>query len=119
VPAPGEESDRALGPCLALATGGAFPRWTALDGFVKLRADAARKRARAIDIGLASVSVASLVETILILQTIFAARRKMREAQEARPELARVGSRFAAVSITVGMLIALLGFGLVAVMLMR
>jgi hypothetical protein len=108
-----------LGACLALAQAGPFPRFVALDGFVTRRALARAKRARGRTIGLASVAVASLLETILILQTIAEARRKMRAAQADRPELAGVGSRFHGASILVGLLVALLGFGLLWLMLTR
>ena len=116
---PPKDAARALGPCLALAAGGPFPRWTALDGFEKLRVDAYDKQARGANIGIASVTVAFVLEAFLILQTIAASRRKMKAAQDTRPELAHLESRFQSVSIAVGLLVALLGFGFVAVMLMR
>jgi hypothetical protein len=114
------EAKSAIGPCLALAAAGPFPRWTALEGFASVRAREAANRARGMQLAVGSIVVAAALETLLILLGVAESRRKLRLSQErAGEDYASVTMRFTALRVAIGLLVALLGFGLVLALVLR
>ena len=117
-PADPRDAARALGPCLALSARPAIARWEALDGFDALRAVDLGRRATGLQIALFGLLAAALLEATLLLQG--AARARVRWAIDGgAPTPARgfAVSRLWTVAVTV--LVALLGFALIAAVLFR
>jgi hypothetical protein len=107
-----------LGSRLATLTPPRFPRFVALDGLLgKRSADAGRHR-RGVSLAFGSLLVAAVLETLLVLRTVRYSRSELAAVAEVagEPE-ARLEQRFGAVSVLVGLLIALLGFALLACLL--
>jgi hypothetical protein len=112
------EVHRVLGVCLALAGATAIPRWTALDGFAEKRSRDARRRARGLSIALGAIAVAMLLETLLLLRAAHGARvRLLASTSEEREALGAPGGR--AGNVGIALLVALLGFALLAAFLAR
>jgi hypothetical protein len=108
-----------VAPCLACTAVAPVARWTALDGFVARRAsdDATHRRARRIAFG--ALCVAAATETALILAAFLDARRRIRDAEARTPELVHARGRHSLVLLAASLSIALVGFGLMAALLMR
>jgi hypothetical protein len=109
---------RVVDLCLALAGATAVPRWIALDGFLAKHAHDAQKRARGLAIALGAIGIAIGLETILLVRTARQARARLwaaeREADAAQPS--RVDR---AANVGIAILVALLGFALLAALLLR
>jgi hypothetical protein len=102
------------GAYLALHPAGGFRRWVALDGFVgHAGVDAARRR-RGLAIALGSLAVASLLELLLVMD----AARRGRALAYATDETSALVKRSGPGSVLIGVLVALLGFGLLAAFLL-
>jgi hypothetical protein len=111
---------RAIGPCLATAAAGPFPRWTALEGFASVRAHDAKNRARGMQLAVGSIVVAAALETLLILLGVSESRRKLRAAHaHAGEEIATAAPPTTAMRVFIGLLVALLGFALVLALVLR
>jgi hypothetical protein len=112
------EAPRVVGACLALAVAQPVPRWIALDGFALQQARDAQKRGRGLTVALAAIFVAVVLETLLILRAAVRARTRLRaaagEVEGLRPALA--GRAWA---LALALLVALLGFALLAAFLVR
>ncbi len=110
---------RLVAVCLALAGASAVPRWTALDGFTEEHARDARRRADGIGVGVGAIVVAMLLEAALLLRAAHGAHVGLREAtmEEEGPALGASAQRVGKVGIA--LLVALLGFALVAAFLVR
>jgi hypothetical protein len=118
--ASGAETKRAIGPCLATAAAGPFPRWTALEGFASVRAHEAKNRSRGMTLAVGSIVVAAALETLLILVGVSESRRRLRAAQtDADEDVAMATPRTTAMRVAVGLLVALLGFALVLALVLR
>jgi hypothetical protein len=117
---PGDPRDapRVRAVCLALAAATPVPRWTALDGLVMQHARDAQKRAHGLTIGLAAIFVAVLLETVLLLRAAASSRARLRAAaqEEGAPQAQLVGR---AGTVALALLVALLGFALLAAFLAR
>ena len=118
---PAPRSPCALGAHLATHPAAAFHRWLALDGF-KGREDA-NARSHRIGLGLAmgSLAVAAVLELLLILAGTQRTRDDLQRAArdlDDRDAGASMTTRTSTGSIAIGVLIALLGFGLLASLLM-
>ena len=117
--APGDRGPaRALGPCLALSARPAIARWEALNGFDALRAVDRGRRSTGLRIALSGLLAAALLEATLLLQG--AARARVRwgiEGGAPTPARGFAVSRLWTVAVTV--LVALLGFALIAAVLFR
>ena len=114
------DAKRATGPCLALAAAGPFPRWTALEGFASVRVRETANRARGMAISVSSVVVAAALEALLILAAVAESRRRLRVSQErAGEDHASLVVRHGALRVAIGLLVALLGFGLVLALVLR
>jgi hypothetical protein len=111
--------DRAsLGPRLALLSPPSFSRFVALDGLPgKRRADGSRHR-RGLLIALGALGVAAVLEVSLILRAVARSKRLLKRLSgvlnDDGPPIER---RFSAGSVVVGLLVALLGFALLATLL--
>ena len=118
------ETARAMAVCLALTAPTPTPRWTALDGFAMQRAREAERRARGLEIALGAILVAVLLEAVLLLRAAALARARLRtlaEAHEAVVEANAAPPRLAgrAWTVAIALLVALLGFALLAAFLLR
>jgi len=117
-PADVRDAARALGPCLALSARPAIARWEALDGFNHLHAVDRGRRAIGLRIALFGLLAAALLEATLLLQG--AARARVRWGIDGGAQVPAGGlsvSRLWTVAVTV--LVALLGFALIAAVLFR
>jgi hypothetical protein len=104
----------ALDPCdagalLATRAASGFPRWTALDGFADRRHAAMGKRRLGLAIGLSALAAAAMLEALLVLGS---ARRAGAELGQSLVKRSPVGS------VAIAVLAVLLGFALVAALLL-
>ncbi len=119
--APGPTDACELGARLAMHPATAFHRWLALDGFAGREDKNAANRRIGLALALGSLFVAAALELLLILQ---GTRRTRDDLQRAARDLGDGGAgasmtrRTSAGSLVIGILIALLGFGLLASLLM-
>jgi hypothetical protein len=112
------DTARALDVCLALAAATPVPRWTVLEGFTMQHARDAEKRSRGLAIALGGLFVAALLEVLLLLRASMAARARLHVAEaESGLRAPRFVSR--TWTVVLGLLVALLGFGLLAAFLVR
>ena len=105
-------------PTFALHPAGGFRRWTALDGFVARKDANGSRRKRGITIGLTALGVASVLELILLLQVARSGRKLKADAFADIDESVALMKRSSAVSVVIGVLLAMLGFGLLAAILL-
>jgi hypothetical protein len=112
------DAARAVSVCLALAGATPVPRWTAVEGFSMQHARDAQRRRRGLALALGGLLVAAALEVLLLLRTSVAARVKLR-AQEDAADAGPVRFVGRAWSVGVGLLVALLGFALLAAFLGR
>jgi hypothetical protein len=106
------ETARAVGSCLAVSAARAVPRWVALDGFVAQHARDEERRARGLAVAVSAIAVASLLEIVLLLRAAASANARLLESSGPMPR-ARAGR------VAVALLVALLGFALLAAFLVR
>jgi len=110
-----------VGPLLATKPAAPFERWVALDGTADDHAKDGGRRKRGLVIAFGSLAAAALLEVLLLLRAASRARREMAKVAAALadgegpgPELA---PRFTLANVAIGLLLALLGFALVASLL--
>jgi hypothetical protein len=105
----------ALGPRLATLAPPRFSRFVALDGLAGRRMADAGKRRCGLGLAFGSLFVAAALEAMLVLRAVGRSRRELAAVAEVagEPE-ARLEQRFNAASVLIGLLIALLGFALLA-----
>ncbi len=116
--APPSDDPCAVEAYLALHPAGGFRRWTALDGFVARKDANGSRRKRGITIGLTALGVASVLELILLLQVARSGRKLKADAFADIDESVALMKRSSAVSVVIGVLLAMLGFGLLAAILL-
>lgn len=105
-------------PALAAAAATGFPRTAVLDGFAPRRAELARTRRRGVGLALFALALAAALETLLLVRFARRARAAIEDAEEAFRE---GGARFVegrAGTVLVGLGVALLGFALLAALLL-
>ena len=102
---------------LALHPAGGFHRWIALDGFVARKDANGVRRERGLAIALGSLAIASLLELVLLLQTARRGRNLVKGAIDELEGGAALMKRSSAGSVVIGVVLALLGFGLLAALL--
>jgi hypothetical protein len=117
-PRDARELERALSSCLALAPWAPVPRGTALEGFSMHRERDQERRERGLALAVGAIGIAALLETVLLLRAAAIARARLLderdpEGGDREPELRRGGR------LVVALLVALLGFALLAAFLMR
>ncbi|HEY8086878.1 MAG TPA: hypothetical protein VIF09_03515 [Polyangiaceae bacterium] len=112
------DTARAVSVCLGIAGAAPVPRWTALEGFSMQHARDAQRRRRGLALALGGLLVAGVLEVLLLLRASVAARAKLR-AQEAAVDAGPVRFVGRPWSVGVGLLVALLGFALLAAFLGR
>jgi hypothetical protein len=110
--------EKDLGPSLATLAPPRFTRFVALDGLPgKRRADGGRHR-RGLALAFGSLFIAAALDALLILRGVERSRRQLaRVAEMAGEEEGRLERRFSATSVVIGLLLALLGFALLAALL--
>ncbi|MGD0525613.1 MAG: hypothetical protein ABSE49_10735 [Polyangiaceae bacterium] len=112
------DTARAVSQCLALAEGTPVPRWTALDGVTMQHARDAAKRARGLAVALWGILVAVALEVLLLLKASATSRARLRAAEAAGgAAVGRLVGRGWSVGLAV--LVAMLGFALLAAFLAR
>jgi hypothetical protein len=113
-----QDTARAVGVCLALSGATPVPRWVALEGFTMQHARDAEKRSRGLAIALGGIALAALLEVLLLLRASRSARARVHDPEDAAT---RAAPRFLGRAWTVGLalLVAMLGFALLAAFLVR
>jgi hypothetical protein len=115
---PSGDDPCAVGAYLALHPAGGFHHAEVLDGFVSRKDANGERKRRGLAIGLTSLAIATVLELVLLLQT---ARRGRGLAPDAIAGLAgseALMKRSGAGSVVVGVLLTVLGFGLIAAILL-
>jgi len=114
------DAARTLGPCLALSARSPIERWLALDGFAEPRARDRIARAKGLRIALSGLLVAALLEAAILLRGAARARVRWNEDGDGDSNRAARGMATARVwTVVVTVLVALLGFALLAAFLFR
>jgi hypothetical protein len=109
-----------LGPILARRAAPPFPRFVALDGVPGRHAQGGNNHLYGLVIAFGSLATAALLETLLVLRSASRARRELLRLSNAlaeggaTPELASFGGP---ASVVIGVLLAVLGFALIAAIL--
>jgi hypothetical protein len=117
-PVDARDAARVVSECLALAAAAPTPRWTALEGFTMQHARDAERKSLGLGLALGAILLAILLEGLLLLRIAVASRATLREASDEAGEApARLQSRAWVVGISV--LVALMGFALLAAFLAR
>jgi hypothetical protein len=112
------DTSRVVSTCLAIAAATPVPRWTALDGLATQHTRDAERRARGLALALGGILLAVLLEAMLLLRAAAASRARLREATvEAGEGANRMAGRASAVGVA--LLVALMGFALLAAFLAR
>jgi hypothetical protein len=115
---PAVDDSCAIMAYLALHPAGGFHRSTVLDGFVSRKDTNAVRRKRGLAIGLGALGVAAVLELVLLLRSARRGRDLATDALEGVAESAALMRRSSAGSIVVGLLLAVLGFALLAALLL-
>lgn len=111
------DNPSALWPCLAVAQPRPVERWIALDGTAAERAHARMRRSRGVAIAVGALGVAALLELALLLRAAAQSRARLRlpfEPSDARPSALALSW-----TVAVALLVALLGFVLLAAFVER
>jgi hypothetical protein len=117
-PADPRDGPRVVSTCLALAAATPVPRWTAVDGFAMQHARDAEKRSRGLTLALGAILLAVVLEAVLLLRAAAASRARLKAAtSEEGAEPGRLVGR--AWTVAIGLLVALMGFALLAAFLAR
>jgi hypothetical protein len=114
----GDAPTAGLGPRLATLAPPRFSRFVALDGLPgRRRADGGRHR-RGVFLAFGSLAIAAALETLLILRGVERARRELAHMGEMLEGGGKaIERRFSVASVIIGLLLALLGFALLAALL--
>lgn len=115
---PSSDDSCAVMAYLALHPAGGFHRSTVLDGFVARKDTNGVRRERGLAIGLGSLGIAAVLELVLLLQSARRGRKLAPDAIEGIEESAALMKRSSAGSVVVGVLLAVLGFALIAALLL-
>jgi hypothetical protein len=117
-PRDSRDNSRAVASCLALASATPARRWTAIDGFSMQHAHNGNRRARGLAVALSALFVALLLDAAILLRA--ALSRRARLALDASdPEAALAMGAGRGLGAAVALLVALLGFVLLAAFLVR
>jgi hypothetical protein len=114
----GDAPTAGLGPHLATVAPPRFSRFVALDGLPgRRRAEGGRHR-QGILLAFGSLAIAAALEALLILRGVQRARRELAHMAEMLDNPGKpLENRFSATNVVLGLLIALLGFALLAALL--
>ncbi len=112
----GARVDRAVGACLAVTEPQPVPRWKAIEGLAARRAKDVRKRVIGLSLALGAILAAVVLETILLLRSAHAGRARLRAVTSGQGEPVSVERGG---NVVVALLVALLGFALLAALLIR
>ncbi len=108
----------AVGAYLALHPAGGFHRSTLLDGSVARLEGHAAERKRGLAIGLGALGIGAVLEIWLVIQSARSGRRLAADALEDVDAAANLMKRSSAGSVVIGLLLAVLGFALIAALLL-
>jgi hypothetical protein len=97
-----------IGAALALATPAGFPRTIGLDGFAAQRGHARKRQRLGATIGVSALAIGAMLETLLLL----------RAAKQGAALSPRLTKRAPAMSLAMALLAALLGFALLAALVL-
>lgn len=111
------QSACSVGPWLARRQAAGFPRWLALDGAPERSSDNRRHRTIGLFVALLSLAAAALLEVLLLVASARETRAALRLAALDDEEGARITASTPGGSIAIAALLAVLGFGLLAVLL--
>jgi hypothetical protein len=107
-----------LGPRLSTLAPPHFARFIALDGLPGKRSADGGRRQRGLFLAFGSLAIAAALETLLILRGVERSRRELARVAAMLDEDERaIERRFSAASVAIGLLLALLGFALLAALL--
>jgi hypothetical protein len=108
-----------LGPWLAQRPAPGFPRWTAVDGLPARSASNLFRHRLGLAIGIVSLLAAGILETLLLIAASREARVSLQlaELDEDDPAATKVTAKPPGGGLVVALLIAILGFALLAVLL--
>jgi hypothetical protein len=106
------ETAEALWPCLALASARPIARWVALDGTTSQLANERVRRSRGVALAVGAVMLAALLELLLLLRAAVPPRAEV-ELELEQGEPARTAA-FTWWNVGIALLVALLGFALLA-----
>jgi hypothetical protein len=109
-------TSRVLGACLALTDPTPAARWKALEGLPERRSRDAQRRGAGLSIGLGAIAVAVLLEVLLLARASHRGRAELRADASGAVTVEGPGRAW---DLAVGLLVALLGFGLLAALLVR
>jgi hypothetical protein len=108
-----------IGPWLARRPATGFPRWLAVDGMATRGAENRARRRAGLFIGLVSLLAAAVLEVLLLTAAAREARTAMLLADLDEPEVerARVTAKPPGGGLAVALLVAILGFALLAALM--
>ena len=108
-----------VGPWLAQRPAPGFPRWVALDGLPARSAANRFRHLLGLGIGLVALLAAGILETLLLVAASREARIAMQlaELDEDDPDAKKVTAKPPGGGLVMALLIAVLGFALLAVLL--
>jgi len=109
---------RAVSVCASLVAPMPVARRPILDGFAVQRARRAHRRGRGFAVALGAIAIAILLETALLLRTAKSARERLQEATLGEPQVVDSGADRVG-RLAVLLLVAMLGFVLLAAFLVR
>ncbi len=119
--APGVRPDQAcsIGPWLAKRPATGFPRWLAVDGMATQGADNRARHRLGLFIGLFSLFAAAVLEVLLLTAASREARAVMllADLDEPEAERARVTAKPPGGGLAIALLVAVLGFALLAALM--
>ncbi len=108
----------AVNAYLALHPAGGFHRATVLDGFTSRTDTNGERRKRGLAIGLGSLAVAAVLELLLLVRSARRGRILAPDAIAGLDETAALTKQSSAGSLVIGLLLAVLGFALLAALLL-
>jgi len=108
-----------LGPWLARRPASGFPRWLAVDGMATRGAENRARHRAGLFIGLVSLAAAAILEVLLLTAAAREARATMllADLEDHDSARARVTAKPPGGSLVIGLLVAVLGFALLAALL--
>jgi hypothetical protein len=112
------ETPRVLSVCLALSGARSVPRWEAVEGFSRLHAAERLRRGRGMSLALTAIGAGVVLEVLLLLRAASATRARLRVTAEGAEEPLPLHAH-PAWTVAIGVLVALLGFVLLAAFVAR
>ncbi len=115
---PDTDDGCAVGAYLAMHPAGGFRRWIALDGFLAREKASDSRHTVGVTIALVSLAVASVLELLLLVRAAARGKAVVRRLDGGMEGADLLVKRSSAVGVAIGVTLALLGFGLLAALVM-